>query len=1213
MAVNIGPRIGIDGEAEYRKQISNIIQQTKTLAAEMKSLEASFGKTDTAQSKASERSKILVQEIDNQRNRIQQLSMMVEESAKKYGENSTKTLKWKEALANAETELSKLYDELKDNSPIKAWGEDIEAAGEKIKAAGDKIQSVGDFLTKSVTTPLVAIGTASAKVSIDFEAGMSKVAAISGATGDDLNALTEKAQEMGAKTKFSASESADAFSYMAMAGWKAEDMLAGIEPVMRLAAASGEDLALVSDIVTDDLTAFGMSANDAAHFADVLATAASNSNTNVSLMGETFSYAAPVAGALGYNVEDVAIATGLMANSGIKASSAGTALRSVMTRMAKPTKESAAAMDNLNISLTDANGEMKPLLDIMKDMRKGFKRMTDEEKASNAAMLAGKNAMSGLLAVVSASDEDFEALTEAIYNADGAAERMADTMIDNTQGALTIMKSALEGAGIAAGNVMAPYITKAAESVQQLAEKFTALDPKTQEMIVKYGAMAAALGPAVSLTGKLVSGFGSITQTIGQVIGNIAAMITGQQAYAIATGEATAMQVGLNTALSANPVGLAIGAIGALVAVALVLREKFKDAQENVRDTNSIMSELKEGTEKASHDLSSSMADISDNFTKTTASIEGQYKQADKLITELHGLENQSRLTAEQQKRLHSIADQLNELYPDLGLEIDDVTGKLNKGSDEIRGYVDSMREMAMADAYFGIVQEGYTRVAEAEQELIKADQDYQDLVERGTTLRMQYSQALKDIKQSIDEGNEGMIEYNGTLMFADDVLSRLVNEMEANSDAQKEARDAVSGLREEVTNAQTEVDAYSEAYENAKTKVEEYTVQVEEAKQAEEEKEETTVQLTMTTEEYIRKVEEAKRSQEELSESGQRSFDDLSYRQQQMAIQFADAVNQLTESTIKAIDSQMDMFNEFKKGSDVSTETLLNNMQSQIDGVRQWEEDMTALADRGINQNLLQYLADMGPQGENYVEAFKNMTDAEFKEANELWEESLDVKGLTDEWGQQFVDSGIDNIKKGFKGIRTATRLSGEDTARGLAEGILLKAYLSKDAAEEMGIKVTAAVNNALSIHSPSKVMYQSGVNTAQGLAEGIRSGQSNVINAAVSVAQAAIRAAKNELGVHSPSTVFYGLGDNTIQGYVNALEDKKREVANALRDTFDTSIAAYPNAVAGGSMTSNSFSYGGNTFYIYGAEGQDVDDIAEAVQQKLNRQYLNLHEAWA
>ncbi len=322
-------------------------------------------------------------------------------------------------------------------------------------------------------TAIGAFGASSLKAGMSFDSSMSNVAAISGATGKEFESLEAKALEMGAKTKFSASESADAFSYMAMAGWKTEDMLNGIEGIMSLAAASGEDLATTSDIVTDALTAFGMSAQDSGHFADIMAAASSNANTNVHLMGETFKYVAPVAGALGFSAEDTAVAIGLMANAGIKGSMAGTSLRSTFTRLAKPTKEVYAAMDKLGVSLTDDQGNVKDLNVLMGDLRKGFSGLTDAEKAQYAAMIAGQQGMSGLLAIVNASDDDVNKLSDAIGGCTdeltgySAAAEMARRQNDNLKGDVTILKSSYEGLQIA----VAKGMTASCRSVVQEATK----------------------------------------------------------------------------------------------------------------------------------------------------------------------------------------------------------------------------------------------------------------------------------------------------------------------------------------------------------------------------------------------------------------------------------------------------------------------------------------------------------------------------------------------------------------------------------------------------------------------------------------------------------------------------------------------------------------------------------------------------------------------
>lgn len=336
-----------------------------------------------------------------------------------------------------------------DGSGIKRGIEDINGTAKsgfsKFSEIGKNALSVfaGNMLTEVVSQAKNAAG-AVLDIGMNFESGMSKVQTISGASGEDLAALTDKAKEMGAKTKFSATESAEAMQYMAMAGWKTGDMLNGIEGIMNLAAASGEDLATTSDIVTDALTAFGLSAQDSTHFADVLAQASSNANTNVGMMGETFKYVAPVAGAMGYSAEDVATAVGLMANSGIKASQAGTSLRSILTRMAKPTKEVQTAMDQLGVSITDSDGNMKSLHEIMDELRTGFSGLSGAEKTNMAATLGGTEAMSGLLAIVNASDGDYQKLTDSINNCSGAAESMAETMQNNLEGQLTIFRSARE-------------------------------------------------------------------------------------------------------------------------------------------------------------------------------------------------------------------------------------------------------------------------------------------------------------------------------------------------------------------------------------------------------------------------------------------------------------------------------------------------------------------------------------------------------------------------------------------------------------------------------------------------------------------------------------------------------------------------------------------------------------------------------------------------
>lgn len=347
----------------------------------------------------------------------------------------------------------------------------------KIKSlAGSMVKAIGTAIT-AVSGGIVAAGTAAVNVGMDFEAAMSKVSSISGATGEQLQALTDKAKEMGATTKFSATESAEAFQYMAMAGWDTQSMLDGIDGIMNLSAADGLDLAATSDIVTDALTAFGLTAKDSTHFADVLAKTSSSANTNVSMLGESFKYVAPLAGAMKYSVEDVSLALGLMANSSVKGSMAGTSLKTAISNLSSPTKQMKTEMDRLGISMTDSSGNALSLRDVIINLRDKFGNLSETEKTAAASTLFGKEAMSGMLAIINASDKDFNTLIGNIDSADGSTKKMADTLNDNLKGDITIAKSALAGLGITISETLNDGLREAVQVgtqyIDRLSKAFT--------------------------------------------------------------------------------------------------------------------------------------------------------------------------------------------------------------------------------------------------------------------------------------------------------------------------------------------------------------------------------------------------------------------------------------------------------------------------------------------------------------------------------------------------------------------------------------------------------------------------------------------------------------------------------------------------------------------------------------------------------------------
>lgn len=430
----------------------------------------------------------------------------------------------------------------------------------------------------------------------DFESMMSQVKAISGATGQAFDDLTAKAQEMGATTKFTATESAEAFNYMAMAGWKPQQMIDGISGIMSLAAASGEDLGTTSDIVTDALTAFGLQAGDAGHFADVLAQASANANTNVSMLGESFKYVAPVAGAMNYSVEDTSLALGLMANASIKGSMAGTALKTSLANMAAPTDSMAEAMDKYGISLTDSEGNMKSLRGVIDNLRGSLGGLSETEQTAAASTIFGKEAMAGMLAIINASEEDYNKLSTAIDNSKDAAEGMADTMLDNLKGSFTLMQSAIEGTENAFGKRLSPYlrdiaggiadampgITDGINAVMDVVDdKIAGVKRKITDMTSSdewknadlFGKIDIAWDSIIAKPfGNWVSGDGAqlISTGLGTLFSSASAILPGGEkagltswlsAGILAKGAATVAQKGKSIVETLSPIGDAIGNI----------------------------------------------------------------------------------------------------------------------------------------------------------------------------------------------------------------------------------------------------------------------------------------------------------------------------------------------------------------------------------------------------------------------------------------------------------------------------------------------------------------------------------------------------------------------------------------------------------------------------------------------------------------------------
>ena len=637
---------------QMQQSLDGLNAKINTTQTELKEIDKLLKLDPTNVELLQQKQRALSDEIGNTKEKLELLKNEEGEVQQKFQEGKVSQEQYdalKRTIIETEQSLQSLENEVGSGSvKLAEISETSGKIGESLTSAGEKMLPV--------TAAVTGLGTAAVKTAADFDSSMSNVAAISGSSAEDMDKLRERAREMGTQTKFSAKEAGDAMGYMAMAGWDAQQMYDGLPGIMNLAAASGEDLATTSDIVTDALTAFGMEAEDSSHFADVLAQASSSANTNVGMMGETFKYIAPVAGALGYSAEDAAVAIGLMANSGIKASSAGTQLRSSLTNMIKPSKdvgdamekwgfyatESATSIDQAKIdkqmlrvqkaslaadkaqqayndavskygsesteasnaaatleikqtelatanetltqlqegttenvrlynkALQNEDGSMKTLRETMDFLRETMGGMTEAEQTQAATAIFGKEAMSGMLAIINSSDEDYQKLIKNIDNCKGSAENMAETMQDNLSGQLTTLQSALQELAIAFGEILMPYIRKAAEVIQGFVEKLNGMSEGQKKVVATIALIVAAIGPLLIMVGKVATGISAITglfskmktlTTITSIIGKLKGAFTA-----------------LFGVIAANPVIAVIAAIVATLVLLYTKCEWFRDA-----------------------------------------------------------------------------------------------------------------------------------------------------------------------------------------------------------------------------------------------------------------------------------------------------------------------------------------------------------------------------------------------------------------------------------------------------------------------------------------------------------------------------------------------------------------------------------------------------------------------------------------------------------
>lgn len=547
MAVNIGPKIGIDGEAEYRKQINNIIQSTKTLKSEYQSLESTVNKSKNPfKNFAAEldnnkkKHDILSEALTKNKEKLETLQQMAAQASEKFGENATQTLKWKQAVADAEAECGRLEAEL-EQIPSK-----LESVGSAMQSVGSKMTSVGKDLSMKVTAPLVGIGTIAAKNFAEVDKTMQLTNATMGNTEEQAKALSKAMKDAASNSTFGMNDAATATLNFARAGLDAAQAAEALAPAMNLAAGEGGDLATVSAGLVGTINGFGASFEETGHYADVFAAACNNSALDVNSLANSMGVAAPVFKTAGSSIEDAAVALGVMANNNIEADKAANALKTGLMRLADEQGAVQKSMESYGIAVSDIwgdNGQLKSITEVQKNLHDSFADLNEQQQLAAASAIFGKNQGAAWLALINSAPSDVDKLAKSIENCDGVTQDMADAMMSGFGGSMEKLKSSIDVASASLGEALAPSIEKIAGGIQKAVDWFNSLSDSQKEMVAKVGVLVAAIGPLLVIGGTLISSIGTIVGAIG-TIGPALTLLTGPFGLVVA-GIAAAVAIGV--------------------------------------------------------------------------------------------------------------------------------------------------------------------------------------------------------------------------------------------------------------------------------------------------------------------------------------------------------------------------------------------------------------------------------------------------------------------------------------------------------------------------------------------------------------------------------------------------------------------------------------------------------------------------------------------
>lgn len=1112
-----------------------------------------------------------------------------------------KTERWQAQLNTARAEEASLSAEIdKTNgylneaksasdgcaTSIDKMGKEVKEASDEMEESAESVNTVGesfDTLSSIILTAGIANGikkiTDALKtcvdVSADFHYTMATVQAVSGATSEELGQLEQQAKDYASTTVFMAQDVANAYQVMGQAGWTVDEMLDSMAGTMSLASASGEDLGETTNIVVDAMTAFGYSADQAGHFADVLARASADTNTSVALLGNSFQACATTAGGMGYSVDDVAVALGIMANNGLKAETAGTALATALTRMSGANETANAAMEDLGLTMFNtATGQAKPLNQFLGELRESFAGMTEEQKINNAYMLAGQRGMKGLLAIVNASNEDWDKLTDSIADCSGAAKEMSDIQLDTYTGQVKLVESAMEGLQIAVGDQLTPALGELAEGFTNVLSGMTEFVNENEEAVPVITGVVAALATfttGITVATTAVKVFQLVTSTLGGVI---------------------------------NPVAIGVGALSTVLGVATAA---FIGGRDEASEWSSAVNEAKKSIE---------------GWEETEATMEASQEKTMGLMQSLISLTGQENKTAAQTAQIKNTVDQLNSSVEGLNLSYDEETDTLNMTTEALENYVRTAmlqtKAEAIVDQMVQLESNRYTiekQLAEAQEDLAEAQENTNKAVEDGTASyddmhSREVAAQIKcdELQESLDGVNDSysslesqynsitgeIEEYNQKTEDAEERTGELGDTAEETAEAaetlteeMQEANDALADVTDKAAEATESGGDLRETYEELEAEFEKYKDTASETAVKTAEVQLAALNLRATNEELLTQYPGLVAGVESLGVP----LENLSQwliGNEITAEEWGEGVNSVKDSIVNG-------FQELSTDAEISLSEMAENLHSNIQAYQSWDENLEYLMDQAVaanNQGAIDLVNTMRDMGVGYAAQVQAMRD---DNTGVFWEMAADMTeaGKTGATGYyNGIEDGKQSITGAWRGISNEGadaaqegdyEGAGKENAEGLADGVKSKEGTIENAAKEVadagakaaegekskyrtaGVNAITQLKNGMlaqksSVSAAASTIaanaagqfnsvswYGIGYNIAAGVANGISANSYLIRNAASNAAQSAYNAAKNALGIHSPSRVMAEIGEYYDKGFAEGITKNISDVTKA------------------------------------------------------------------